>query len=390
MIAIDKPYVSELLIKTIQENNFSVIDTPEARSLIADNQLNWISEKDAKNHLEENPHLPFYSNSENSIGWIENNAAKTKLPEQIKLFKNKIKFRELLQDIYPNYFFKGIAYKDLKDLNPENLKFPLIVKPAVGFFSIAVHKVNTANEWYSIIGEIEKDLDNTNDIYPKSVIDISDFIIEECIDGEEYAIDCYFNNEGKPVVLNILHHVFSSDKDVSDRVYTTSKNIIETHKQGVVDFLNLIGNKAGLVNFPAHVEIRIDSKGTIIPIEVNPLRFGGWCTTGDLSWFAYGFNSYEYFFNSKSPDWEEIFRTRANKKYSIIVLDNNSGIHESEIESFNYQQLAKDFEKPLEIREVDFRTYPVFGFIFIETTTGNEKELRNILASNLREYIKLR
>ena len=152
----------------------------------------------------------------------------------------------------------------------------------------------------------------------------------------------------------------------------------------------MAGDKTGLINFPAHVEIRITSQGEIIPIEVNPLRFGGWCTTGDLSWFAYGINSYEYFFNSKSPDWEEIFKSRANKKYSIIILNNNSGINEKEIESFNFNKLAMDFEKTMEIREIDFRIYPVFGFVFIETTKGNEEELNKILSSNLREYIKLK
>lgn len=58
-----------------------------------------------------------------------------------------------------------------------------------------------------------------------------------------------------------------------------------------------------LKNFPAHIEIRIDKNGNINPIEVNPLRFGGWCTTGDISWYAYGFNSYEYFLKGKKPDW---------------------------------------------------------------------------------------
>ena len=33
-------------------------------------------------------------------------------------------------------------------------------------------------------------------MYPKEVLDTSTFILEGYIEGEEYAIDCYFDNEG--------------------------------------------------------------------------------------------------------------------------------------------------------------------------------------------------
>jgi len=270
------------------------------------------------------------------------------------------------------------------------MKYPFIIKPAIGFFSIAVHKVDEPTEWNQVLDKIEYEIKKMQGLYPKEVIDITDFIIEDCIEGEEYAIDCYFDKEGEPIVLNILNHIFSSEKDVSDRIYSTSKEIMEKYNSEILDFLKTIGVKANLKNFPAHVEVRIDNEGKISPIEVNPLRFGGWCTTGDLSWYAYGVNSYEYFLNGKRPDWEEIFKTRKEKRYSIIVLDNNSGIMENYIEYFDYEQLLKDFEKPMSLRKVDFNEYSFFGFLFTETTCGNEKELNRILTSNLREYIKVK
>ena len=139
-----------------------------------------------------------------------------------------------------------------------------------------------------------------------------------------------------------------------------------------------------------HVEVRIDSNGNLKPIEINPLRFGGWCTTGDISYFAYGINSYEYFLYEKTPNWKEILKTRKDKKYNLIVLDNNSGIKENNIESFNYELLLKDFEKPLNLRKVDFKKYSVFGFLFTETSTNNEHETNTILASNLKKYITIK
>ena len=389
MIAIDKPYISDFLLKSIKEYRFPVIFTQEARSMINDQSLNWITEAEAKDRLRQNPHQNIYTNSENTIGWMAINAASTNLPGQIQVFKNKIKFRELLADTFPNYYFQGVGFKDLGKLDVKNIKFPVIIKPAVGFFSIAVHRVGNPSEWVQVLDTIQSEVELAKDLYPKEVINISDFIIEEYIEGEEYAVDCYFNQRGKPVVLNILHHLFSSGKDVSDRVYSTSKEIVEQNIEGILDFLEIIGRKANLVNFPAHVEIRVDKSGRINPIEVNPLRFGGWCTTGDLSWYAYGFNAYEYFFNGKSPDWKKILETRNEKTYSVIVLDNNSGIKESEIACFDYDQLLKDFEKPMDLRKTDYNKYAVFGFLFTETSEGNRKELNQILTSDLKKYIKL-
>ncbi len=390
LILIDKPYASDFIIKTIKENNFQIISTPEARNMISDKSLNWISEEDAKIIFEKNTNIPIYTNSENTIGWIENNLDSPNLIEQIQIFKNKIKFRELLKDSYPDYFFKGIKLKELRNLNADELKFPFIIKPAVGFFSLAVHKIDNRVEWEQVLDKIEYEIEQFRGMYPKEVVDITDFILEEYIKGEEYAIDCYYDENGDPVILNILHHIFSSESDVSDRVYNTSKEIMLEYQNEILDFLKIIGAKTNLKNFPAHVEVRIDSKRNVHPIEINPLRYGGWCTAGDLSWYAYGFNSYEYFIYGKKPDWEEIFKSRKEKIYSMIVLDNNSGIKESDIEYFDYDLLLKDFENPMDLRKVDYNRYSVFGFLFTETSFGNEKELNQILTSDLKRYIKVK
>lgn len=388
MILLDKPYVSDFLKQTIKENDLEIISTPAARELFADDALNWISEEKAKSVFLKNPDTRIYTNSENSISWIERNFDSSNLPGQIDTFKNKIIFRELIRDSYPDYFFKGVKYEDLSGLNLDEIKFPVIVKPAVGFFSIGVHKVNGPEEWKPVVIQIEEEIKKLNGLYPKEVIDISDFIIEEIIEGEEYAIDCYFNRNGDPVILNIFHHVFSSGDDVSDRVYSTSEEIINRHKNAIREFLTEIGLKTNLKNFPAHIEVRIDKKGKLNPIEVNPLRFGGWCTTGDFSWYAYGFNSYEYFLNNKKPNWDEIFKKKKNKKFSLIVLDNISGIKEDDIESFDYDMLLKDFKNPLNVRKVDIKRYHIFGFLFLETTEGEEDELNYILHSDLKKYIR--
>ncbi len=386
MILIDQPYISDFLVRTIKENNFEIISTKEARSLINDDALNWISEKDAKYKIIHSPNPLIYTNSENALTWIFNNLKATQLPHQIRLFKDKLKFRELTKDLFPDLLFRKIKIDEIQTLDINDLKLPFVIKPSLGFFSIGVHIVHTKSDWYA--AQKELNYDNLKSIYPKAVMDASTFIIEAYIEGEEFAIDAYFNADGDVVILNILHHQFSSSSDVSDRIYSTSQSIIRKYKESVEAFLKPIGEKADLKNFPLHVEVRIDNKGVIKPIEINPQRFGGWCTTGDLGWYAFGFNSYQYFIQNKKPNWDEIFKNKTAKIYSIIILNNNSGIKPSEISHFDFDMLKQDLENVLVVRKLDFKTYPTFGFLFTETSEGNEKELEDILNSDLRKYIR--
>ncbi|MDV7186611.1 ATP-grasp domain-containing protein [Lutibacter sp. TH_r2] len=390
MILIDHPYVSDFLIETIKSNRFPIVSTKAARDLISEENLNWISEKEAIQAFKENPNQLIYSNSENVISWVENKLDFTKLPSQIDVFKDKIKFRELLKDVYPNYFFKGIPFEDLDSLPIDKMPFPFIIKPSIGFFSLGVHKVDEASEWPITLEKIQNEIHHIKDFYPSEVLNTNNFIIEECIEGEEYAVDCYYNEKGEAVVLNIMHHIFSSGKDVSDRIYSTSKEIIETNLPIIQQLVNTIGTKTNLKNFPIHIEVRIDKNETIIPIEVNPMRFGGWCTTSDISHYAYGINSYQYFLNQQKPNWNEILKAKKGKTYSLVLLDNNSGIEAKNIKSFNYNQLLADFENPLLLRKIDVTKFPIFGFLFTETSKGNEGELNRILKSNLTKYITLK
>jgi hypothetical protein len=385
MFLIDKPYVSDFLIKTLKDNNFPVISTQNARELMPEEALNWISEEEAIAIINNVPNTSLYLNSENGTAWIYNNLGSSAKAKHSSIFKDKFRFRELLKDSFPDLFYKVVTIEEIQKLSLYGIHFPFVIKPSVGFFSIGVYTIHNLQEWE--ITKKELKYENLQTIYPKEVLNTSSFIIEGYIKGEEYAVDCYFNNIGEVVILNILHHKFSSSSDINDRVYTTSKEIILNYKQLIEEFLQTISNKTGLRNFPAHVELRIDDTGRICPIEVNPLRFGGICSTGDLTWHAYGINSYEYFMLNKNPDWENIFATRNNKKYSNIVLNNNSGFAPSEIKHFDYDLLTKEFENILELRKMDIIKYGVFGFIFTETSPENEEELNNILISDLKKYI---
>ena len=93
MILLDYPYVSDFLLQTIIENKFPVIATKEAKQIGGNKAINWVAEEDAVQQLKNNPNTPIYTNSENSISWVQQNTQGTDLPEIIDLFKNKYKFR---------------------------------------------------------------------------------------------------------------------------------------------------------------------------------------------------------------------------------------------------------------------------------------------------------
>lgn len=388
MILLDYPYTSDFLKETIVQFQLPVVATVPAKEIMGDLKVNWISEQDAVISLRDKPDSKVYTNSENSIAWIEQNTQGTGLPEKIRIFKNKYAFRELIKEAYPDYFFGKLDLRDLDNLDLSSVRFPFIIKPIVGFFSLGVHLVSKTEDWPSIKSKIRSEMEATKALYPKEVVDNTAFVLEEYIEGEEYALDCYFDENGDPVILNVLHHVFKSMDDVSDRLYSSSEKTIRSLEKPILEFLAVISSKIGLRNFPLHIEFRMKS-GKLIPIEVNPMRFGGWCTTADLTWYSYGINSYLSFFESQRPDWNKIFEIRQEKTYSLILLDNNSGIPFEEIAYFDFGLLAKDFERPLHIRKVHMEKFGVFGFIFTETGKGNEQELQRILHSDLRSYIKL-
>ncbi len=388
MYLLDKPFVSDFLIQTIKEKRYKVVATKAAKELVSDQALEWISEEEASMILKQYPTEPIYSNSENALSWITQHLGEHELSKQIDLFKDKVKFRAFTKHLFPDFYFEQIKLEDIQKRSPENLSFPLVIKPSIGFFSIGVHIVANEQDWAQVQDKLKPE--KLNSLFPANVLNTNHFIIEEFIEGEEYAVDYYYNDVGEVVLLNVMHHLFSSGKDTSDRVYTTSKEIITKHQSNIEDFLGKIGHQLNLKKFPAHAEVRIDASGKIVPIEINPLRFGGWCTTGDLLGVTLGFNSYQCFVENKRPDWETIFEGKEDKKYSVVILDNSTGVAPNDIEAFNYSELANHFENPMLVRKLDIDEYPIFGFVFAETLANNTQELTHILKDDLKKYLILK
>ncbi len=369
MIILEKPYVSDFLIETIKKNNYSVFDNETARQYFKKEKLSSKTELDNADLI--------YSNSENAIGSIDNKSIKN----LITLSKDKALFREKLKPIFPDYFFKKLTLDELKKFDKSKLKFPLVLKPNIGFLSFGVYPIYTLNDWDSVLENLDKDIKKFENIFPKNVVNASEFLIEQMITGEEFAIDAYFDENSKATILNIFQHPFFDKNDVSDRIYYTNKKIIKQYLAKFEELLNKIGDLCNYKNFPFHLELRVDND-KIIPIELNPLRFCGWCIT-DIAYFAYGINVYEYFFNNKKPDWNTILKNTPDD-YFYFTIGEVPKMQE-EIKEINYKKFLDNIKTPLCIRKIDFKKNPVFAIVFAKTKSTDE--MKNLLKLNTKEFV---
>ena len=137
LIIIDKPYVSNFLKETILKNRYKIIKTDFARESGFTGNTYIIDKEAAISIAKGSKDLKIYTSSENAFGWIAKHLAFTDIPEKIEIFKNKRKFRDLIKPLYPDYFYREIIIDELDNISIDNFPLPFIIKPNVGFFSIA-------------------------------------------------------------------------------------------------------------------------------------------------------------------------------------------------------------------------------------------------------------
>ncbi len=112
MILVDKPYISDFLRATISKYGFPVVKTKDARELGFNEGSHLLDVEDAIRYALSTKNPQIYTTSENSIGWIAKHLSGTDLPAKIDLFKDKAKFRNLLEPLYPDFYFRTVQYSN--------------------------------------------------------------------------------------------------------------------------------------------------------------------------------------------------------------------------------------------------------------------------------------
>lgn len=382
MFILEKPYVSELLIDTIVQNDWPVLKNQTILdSDIEEGAFDIIPSDIAKNYYIAQEFPLIYSNSELAHNWVLENLPNSNLSKYIKLFKNKIEFRDFLKEMFPDFYYKGATLEEIKNIRPEELKYPIVIKPSMGIDNIGVHCINEAKELADTISKLEKEMQHATKMYPKQTISTTQVIIEELIKGEEYSIDAYFDRDGEPVILNIFQHPACNCFKANNRIYLTSTGIMIKYLAKFGLLLRNIGSLKDIRNLPIHMEIKVTEDGNIIPIEINPMRFSTWCAA-DIAKYAWGINVYEYFFEQDAPDWNEIFSNASSDVfyYSIADVPNVGNIN-----GFQYEKYLSNFSNVLEVRRIDYASNPIFALVF--GSTRSKDEIIDILSLDIKDYI---
>ena len=385
MIIIEKPYASEFLIDTVAQNDWGVLENDAIKDAeIEEGAFEMIPQEVAENYYLTQEYPLIYSNSENAISWVLQNLPESNLSEYIKFCKDKVSFREALSEMYPNFYFKSVELEELKNMSADDVKFPVVLKPAVGFLSFGVHTIKDAKEWKDVVEKLDKEMRAATFMYPSYVVSSAKFIIEQLIEGEEYAVDAYYDRDGEPVILNIFQHPFYNMSDVSDRIYLMSTGIMVRYMAKFGLLLREIGKLKNIKNFPMHIELRVTKDDEIIPIEINPMRFAGWCTT-DVAKYAWGINVYESFFEQKRPDWNSILANSSKDVYYFSMAEVPSNRDKSKIKGVEYERSSEKDSNVLEVRRINPRENPLFAIIF--GSTKSKDEVVRILSLKTADYV---
>ena len=382
MIVLDEPYASEPLLAWLESSQHPVLDNQFARTGLQGRALNLVPVEEAVRRIDDGERV--YTNSENALAWIVGNTRNQGLARAIGLFKDKAAMRQVLSALDPDLFFKTCSVDELFKLDFSKLPAPFVLKPSVGFCSMGVYAVSDREDWERALADIQKNAASWHDLYPESVIGTGSFILEGYIGGTEYALDAYFDEQGRARILNVLRHDFASAEDTSDRMYVTSAAIVRDNAPAFAAWLDRVNALVGARNFPVHVEVRVD-EGHVCPIEFNPLRFAGLGGT-DVSWYGYGYRTYEAFLDDAPPDFESAFAGKDGKVYSMSLLNAPADVNGEE--RFDYEAFAQRFSHVLELRPFDVRRTGNYGFLFLETDADSADELDFLMRSDLKEFLR--
>lgn len=382
MIILEKPYVSAPLVAYLEEKQIPVLHNDMAELLKQQgHQLNLLEDQPFVEKYQQTQKL--YAVSENALVWLYAQLPDSELVKKVKILKDKAAFRRICHKIYPDFYYKEVELKALRSLDPDTLPLPLVLKPSVGFLSVGVYIVRSKEEWQMALDDIDKNFAKQCAVFPDTVVKSEMFVLEQFIEGEEYAVDAYYDADGKPNIINIFHHIFKDETDVSDRLYCMSKQIFETNYPAFNQFCIDLNGVLQLRNFPMHVEFRVDKRtGRAIPIEVNPLRFAGMCLN-DLTRHTCGLLPVQAFFEGTRPDYATMWNGIEEDVFSFVVLDKPF----ETTRSIDFEAIKKHFHGVLETRDIKNPAMSIWGFLFTKTTPEHKDELKEILFSDLQEFM---
>ena len=290
----------------------------------------------------------------------------------IEKLKDKFKFREILAEIYPDYQYKLLKFQDIKNIRIDK-KF--VIKPIRGCFGTAVRIVDSGTNFEILSIELEAELIKNGKVYSDYTLSKNDFILEQFVEGEEYAIDLFYNSKGEPCIVNLYHHPMPENEAYLHMAYNSSKKVFDEIYDKVKVFFTNLNKLLNVTNFVLHAEIKLFNEN-IFPVEINPMRIGG-MGLGNLVYYSLGVNPYTCFINDCEPNWNEIWQGRDKEVYTFFIAYNGITKPTNKFKP-NREKLKKQFTEVLHEQPFDYQKQLTFGIYFLKETKENILKLMQI------------
>jgi len=300
--------------------------------------------------------------------------------ELISRLKNKVTCRQMLTSIFPDFFFREIPVRDLPKigLDPKEKYF---VKPIKGYWGSAAFPIDGQTDRVSLMHEIEAQLTKRTQIFSEQVVAKDRLIVEEFLEGEEYAVDMFFNESGQPVITNVCHHPLPKKRDYLHVVYYTSHEVYRNLYPKFVEFFHVLNQSLHARSLPIHGEFKLH-KGKLTPVELNPLRFGS-DGFADLSFHAFGFNPFLYFAENRAPDWEALWKGREEKIFAFYLGYNGSDQDTSRHRP-DFRNFRRLFSNILSDMAMNYQDTLAFAIMYIEE--DSLERIHELLEVEFNEY----
>ena len=191
--------------------------------------------------------------------------AKGNNTKSIKTAMNKFESRNIFNSISKIKIQNAIV-KKIEDIEPFiNENGTSVLKPIYGTASKSVIKIDTFKENKAAIEKLMQDCSD------------QDLIIEEFVDGSEYALEGNLINSELNKIIIFDKPINYKEPYFEESIYIAPTEIPDKTQKEIVNLIGKACKKLGLENGPVHVEFKIHNKEIFI-IEINPRMIGGLCS----------------------------------------------------------------------------------------------------------------
>ena len=224
-------------------------------------------ENDVKEKLQDVTHiLPVdHSALKFSAYLVDLLKAKGNNTKSINTAMNKFESRNIFNSISEIKIQNAIV-KTIEDIDLFlNENGTSVLKPIYGTASKSVIKIHSIKENKTAVEKLMQDCSD------------QDLIIEEFVDGSEYALEGNLINSELNKIIIFDKPINYKEPYFEESIYIAPTEIPDKTQKEIVNLIGKACKKLGLENGPVHVEFKIHNKEIFI-IEINPRMIGGLCS----------------------------------------------------------------------------------------------------------------